>query len=64
MDRGGWPATIHGVKSWTRLSGFHFHRETEAEQEPGQGAAAGSVMAGTGTCWGARAQGLGRRLAC
>lgn len=30
-------------QSWTRLSGFHFSRETEAEQEPSQGAAAGSV---------------------
>ena len=26
MDRGTWQAVVHGVaKSWTQLSGFHFH---------------------------------------
>ena len=26
MERGTWPATVHGVaKSWTQLSDFHFH---------------------------------------
>ena len=64
MDRGVWQATLHGVKSRTRLSGFHFHRETEAEQGPGQGGAGGSVTEGRAPVAGPEHRPWARSLAC